>query len=88
MKTYAAIFLSVFLAELGDKTQLATMLLAAQPGTRAAGVFAAAAGALLVSTAVAVVAGTVLAETLPWRYLNAAAGLLFIAIGTWMLLRG
>ena len=86
MKTYAAIFLSVFLAELGDKTQLATMLFAAQPGTTRAGVFAASAAALLLSTAIAVLAGSILSGWITPRHLRTAAGVVFIALGVWMLL--
>jgi putative Ca2+/H+ antiporter (TMEM165/GDT1 family) len=86
MKTYAAVFLSVFLAELGDKTQLATLLFAAAPGVRALGVFAAAAAALLVSTALAVAVGGQLGQWVAPRHLKVVAGLAFLAIGAWMLL--
>jgi putative Ca2+/H+ antiporter (TMEM165/GDT1 family) len=86
MKTYAAVFLSVFLAELGDKTQLATLTLAATPGIGRLGVFVAAAGALVTSTLVAVLVGERLGAFIPAHYLTRAAGVLFVAIGAWMLL--
>ena len=57
MKTYAAVFLSVFVAELGDKTQLATLLFASNPETSKVGVFLAAAGALVASSLLAVLVG-------------------------------
>jgi putative Ca2+/H+ antiporter (TMEM165/GDT1 family) len=50
MKAYAVVFVSVFLAEIGDKTQLATMLFATDTALSRAGVLAAA-GALVVAAA-------------------------------------
>src|SRR5262245_58373042 len=47
MKTYALVFVSVLLAELGDKTQLATLLFASDPTVNRVGVFAASAAALV-----------------------------------------
>jgi putative Ca2+/H+ antiporter (TMEM165/GDT1 family) len=88
MKAYAAIFLSVFLAELGDKTQLATLLFASNAALSRWGVLAAAAGALVASTALAVVAGSLVAGWVEGRHLERAAALAFIAIGVWILVRG
>jgi putative Ca2+/H+ antiporter (TMEM165/GDT1 family) len=86
MKTYAVVFLSVFLAELGDKTQLATLLYAADPGTRRLGVFVAAAAALVLSTFLAVVVGGEIARLIEPRRLKTLAGIGFIAVGLWALL--
>ena len=86
MKAFAAIFLSVFLAELGDKTQLATLLYATDPGTGKLRVFLAAGGALLLSTLIAVVVGEELGRLLDPRHLKIAAGIGFIAIGLWLAL--
>lgn len=88
MKAYVAVFVSVFLAELGDKTQLATVLFAADAALSRWGVLAAAAGALVLSTALAVAAGSVLGAWVEGRPLKVAAALGFIAIGVWMLVRG
>ena len=85
MKPYLVVFVSVFLAELGDKTQLATLLFAANPDVDRLGVFAAAAGALVVSTAIAVTVGSVLSQWLAPQHLHTAAAVGFIAIGAWML---
>jgi putative Ca2+/H+ antiporter (TMEM165/GDT1 family) len=87
VKPYLVIFLSVLLAEMGDKTQLATLLFATDTTLSRWGVLAGAA-ALLVSTVVAVAIGTWAAAWIPARHLHLAAALGFIAIGTWMLFRG
>ena len=86
MRSYAVVFLSVFLAELGDKTQLATLFFATNPAASKVGVFAAAAGALVVSSLLAVAIGAQLGAWLPTERLKILGGLGFIAIGLWMLL--
>jgi len=88
MKAYMVVFLSVFLAELGDKTQLATVLFASNAALSRWGVLAAAAGALVASTALAVVVGALLVSWVEGRHLQRVAALGFIAIGAWMLVRG
>jgi len=85
MKTYVVVFVSVFLAELGDKTQLATLLYAATPGMSRVGVFLAAAGALVTSSLLAVLVGERLGAWIPPHYLTRAAGIAFVAIGLWLL---
>jgi len=86
MKTYVLVFASVFLAELGDKTQLATLTFAATPGASRFGVFLAAAAALVTSTLIAVLIGEKLGEWIAPHHLTRGAGLLFVAIGVWMLI--
>jgi putative Ca2+/H+ antiporter (TMEM165/GDT1 family) len=88
MKAYGVVFVSVLLAELCDNAQLATMLFASDTALSRWGVLAAAAGAPIVSTAVAVVAGTLLGAWLSPRHLKLAAGVGFVAIGAWILVRG
>jgi putative Ca2+/H+ antiporter (TMEM165/GDT1 family) len=88
MRAYAIVFASVFLAELGDKTQLATLLFATDPALSRTGVLAAAAAALVVSAALAVAAGSLLGASLDPPLVRKAASLGFIAIGVWMLVRG
>jgi putative Ca2+/H+ antiporter (TMEM165/GDT1 family) len=87
VKPYLLIFLSVLLAEMGDKTQLATLLFATDATLSRWGVLAGAAAALLVSTVVAVAVGTWAATWIPARQIHLAAALGFIAIGAWMLFR-
>jgi putative Ca2+/H+ antiporter (TMEM165/GDT1 family) len=78
-----AIFLTVFLAELGDKTQLATVLFAADKQHSPWWVFVAAAAALVLSTAVAVILGSMAEKYLTMIPLKLIAGVGFIAIGAW-----
>jgi putative Ca2+/H+ antiporter (TMEM165/GDT1 family) len=80
------IFVTVFFAELGDKTQLATLLFAAEQNTSKVGVFAASAGALVLSSLIAVLVGSQLSAYIPPRALKLAAGVGFIAIGIWVLI--
>ena len=79
------IFATVFLAELGDKTQLATLLFAAEHDTSKMGVFLASSGALVLSSLIAVLVGSQLSEYIPPRALKLVAGIGFIAIGIWVL---
>ncbi|MCA8887527.1 MAG: TMEM165/GDT1 family protein [Parvularculaceae bacterium] len=81
MKIFLTIFLSVFLAELGDKTQLATLLFASDARTSHLTVFAAASAALIVSTAVAVALGAAAERYLAFMPLKLIAGLGFVVIG-------
>jgi putative Ca2+/H+ antiporter (TMEM165/GDT1 family) len=83
MLQLATIFFSVFLAELGDKTQLATLLFASDGRSHPALVFFAAASALVLSSGLAVLAGTYAARFLDGVPLKLIAGLGFIAIGLW-----
>jgi putative Ca2+/H+ antiporter (TMEM165/GDT1 family) len=77
------IFVTVFLAELGDKTQLATVLFAAERDTRPLLVFLAAAAALVASTAMAVALGATAERFLTMIPLKLIAGIGFVAIGLW-----
>ena len=86
MKTYLVVFASVFVAELGDKTQMATLLYATDPVTGKLGVFLAAAAALVLSPALAVVIGSHAGDWISPKVLKTVAGLGFIAVGAWVLL--
>lgn len=76
-------FTTVFLAELGDKTQLAALLLSAESG-RPLLVFVGASLALISSSLVGVVLGRWLARVLPPQQLERLAGILMIALGLWL----
>jgi putative Ca2+/H+ antiporter (TMEM165/GDT1 family) len=86
-KLFFTVFGTVFLAELGDKTQLATLLFASKTNTSLVTVFTAASVALIATTAIGVLAGAVAASYLNAKYLNYAAGIGFILIGIWTLWR-
>jgi putative Ca2+/H+ antiporter (TMEM165/GDT1 family) len=87
LKVFSTVFTSVFIAELGDKTQLATMLFASDQQTSKLTVFIGASLALIVTSALGVAAGTFLANYVSERILQYVAGVGFIAIGVWTLLK-
>ena len=84
-KIFLTIFAAVFIAELGDKTQLATMLFAADKEVSKTTVFLAASAALIVASAIGVLAGSLFSEYINEKYLNYIAGTGFIAIGVFTL---
>jgi putative Ca2+/H+ antiporter (TMEM165/GDT1 family) len=84
-KALALVFATVFVAELGDKTQLATVMFAADRDVSPWLVFAGASAALVVAAGLGVIAGTALSHLLNPRYLAIVAGTGFIAIGAWTL---
>lgn len=82
-KVFATIFGAVFIAELGDKTQLATVLFASKPSVSLVTVFVGASLALILSSLLAVAAGSVISQYVDPRYLSYIAGAGFIVIGIW-----
>ena len=84
-KVFATVFGTVFLAELGDKTQLATMLFASDKQISKLTVFAGAVAALIVTSAIGVAAGSVVSEYVSEKVLRYLAGIGFITIGIWTL---
>ena len=84
-KIFFTIFASVFIAELGDKTQLATMLFAADKAVSKTTVFFAASAALIVATALGVLAGSLLSAYISEKVLGYIAGIGFILIGIFTL---
>lgn len=82
-KLFASTFAAIFLAELGDKTQLATLTLASG-GSRWV-VFGGAALALVASTAIAVLAGEAVSRAIPPVWIRRGAGALFLVLGVMFL---
>jgi putative Ca2+/H+ antiporter (TMEM165/GDT1 family) len=82
-KVFLTIFGTVFLAELGDKTQLATVLFATRESISPLTVFLAASLALIATTAVGVAAGNFIADQIDTKILANIAGVGFILIGAW-----
>ncbi|MBK8394031.1 MAG: TMEM165/GDT1 family protein [Leptospiraceae bacterium] len=85
IKTILTVFISVFLAEIGDKTQLATMLFSADKKHSALSVFIGSATALVLASGIGVIAGSYLSELISPQSLKIAAGIGFILIGIWTL---
>ncbi len=83
LSVFLATFSTVFLAELGDKTQLAALLLSAESG-RPVIVFFGASLALICSSLVGVLLGRWLARFIPAQMLERLAGLLMVALGLWL----
>ena len=87
LKTLLTVFGAVFIAELGDKTQLATMLFAADRQVSKWTVFAGASLALILASGLGVLAGGLISQYASERALRYVAGAGFIAIGVWTLAR-
>ena len=86
-KIFLTVFATVFIAELGDKTQLATMLFASDKDVSKYMVFIAASAALIVASALGVLAGSLLSNYINEKYLHYIAGVGFILIGAFTLHR-
>ncbi len=79
-------FTAIFLAELGDKTQVAALALSV--GSRSKWtVFAGSALALVTSSAIAVLAGEYVSRYVSPIWLRRAAGAAFVLMGAWFLAR-
>ena len=86
VKLFFSTFAAVFLAELGDKTQLATLTLASGPGSKVT-VFAGSALALVCTSALAVAGGAAITRYVPAEWLRRAAGTAFLVLGVLYLVR-
>ena len=84
-RVIASTFGLIFLAELGDKTQLAAIALAAESKSPIA-VFVGAVVALGLVTLIGVAIGGTVTKVIPARYIRMAAGALFILVGAFMLI--
>ncbi|MEY2745970.1 MAG: hypothetical protein RL112_1012 [Planctomycetota bacterium] len=83
-KVFATVAGTVFLAEIGDKTQLATMTFAAQ-GADKWSIFLGSSVGLVAAAGVGVLAGAILARWVEPAVLTRVAGVAFVAIGAWTL---
>jgi putative Ca2+/H+ antiporter (TMEM165/GDT1 family) len=87
VKILLTVFVAVFIAELGDKTQLATLLFAADKEVSKLTVFAGASLALIVTSGIGVLAGGLISQYISEKHLSYLAGAGFIGIGIWTLLK-
>ncbi|HEX6885395.1 MAG TPA: TMEM165/GDT1 family protein [Planctomycetota bacterium] len=86
-KLFGTVFVTVFLAELGDKTQLATLVYASDERHARSTVFLAASAALVAAAGLGVLGGSLLRGWLNPRLVTMLAGAAFVAIGLWMFYR-
>jgi putative Ca2+/H+ antiporter (TMEM165/GDT1 family) len=85
LKLFATVAGTVFVAELGDKTQLATLLFAAEKGASRWTVFAGASVALIAAAGLGVLAGGLVERYLEPRVLSLIAGITFMVLGAYTL---
>ena len=83
LKAFFLVFTTVFVAELGDKTQIATLLFATDKEAGKILIFLAASAALILASAIGVLAGSFVSDYINERYLQMVAGFGFIAIGSY-----
>jgi len=86
MQGLFAVFVSVLVAELGDKTQVATFLFATDPKLNRTGVFFASSLALVLSSLIAVALGDQVSRYVSAGTLKTLAGIGFLIIGVWLLM--
>ena len=87
-KLLFTVFASVFVAEMADKTQLVTLLFAADRDVSKWTVFFGSASALVLTSAIGVLAGALLAQWVNVKLMSVIAGVGFIVIGSWTLWHG
>ena len=84
-KILATVFVAVFIAEMGDKTQLATMLFASDKEVSKWTIFLGASLALVAASGIGVFAGSAISSYVNEKHLHYAAGAGFVIIGLWTL---
>ena len=87
LKIFLTVFSVIFIAELGDKTQLATLLFAADKEVNKLTVFVGASIALILTSAIGVLAGGIIANYVSEKYLSYIASLGFILIWVWTFIK-
>ena len=83
LKFLMMVFSTIFVAEIGDKTQLATLLYASGAQNNKLTVFLGSALALVLTSAIGVIAGSAVSRYVNPRYLSWIAGIGFIIVGIW-----
>jgi len=85
-QTFFSVFVTIFLAEIGDKTQLATILFSSDASVSKWLVFLAASAALVLAAGIGVLVGAQLERFVSPKTIKLLAGLGFVAVGLWTLL--
>jgi putative Ca2+/H+ antiporter (TMEM165/GDT1 family) len=86
-KLLLTVFSTIFVAEIGDKTQLATLLYASGAEVSKLTVFLGASLALILTSALGVLVGSALSHAINPKYLAWVAGVGFIAVGIWTIVK-
>ena len=87
-KLFTTVFLAVFVAEMADKTQLVTLLFASDKDVSKWTVFFGSASALVLTSAIGVIAGALLSQVINEKMMAVLAGAGFLVIGAWTLYHG
>lgn len=87
LKLLFTVFSTVFVAEMADKTQIATFLYASNSVNSRLTVFLGSSLALIVASGLAVFFGAVLSQWIDEKVMSKIAGAAFIAVGLWTLLK-
>ncbi len=87
LKLLTTVFVTVFIAEIADKTQLATLLYASNNQHQKLTVFLGSAFALILASAIAVTFGSALSHLISPKYMSWLAGTCFILVGIWILIK-
>ncbi len=87
LRVFVTVFATIFIAELGDKTQLATLRYAADAENPKLTVFAASTSALVLASALGVLGGVISSRYVTPKVLSWIAGIGFVAIGIWTISR-
>ena len=88
LKLFFTVFGAIFVAEMADKTQLVTLLFAADKDVSKITVFLGSALALVLASAIGVVAGSVLSQVINEKLMSLIAGTGFTVIGIFTLYHG
>ena len=87
LKVISTVFITIFLAEIADKTQFATLLFAADAERSKLAVFFGSALALVVASAIAVFAGALISRWIDETWMARIAGAAFVLVGVWTIFR-
>ena len=86
-QTFITVFVTVFLAEVGDKTQLATMLFASDAQANKWIIFLGSSLALVLAAGIGVLVGAQIGNYVSPKTIKLVAGIGFIAIGVWTIIQ-
>jgi len=86
-QVFLSTFVMIFLAELGDKTQITTFAFASESKSSLS-VFVGAALALVCTSALGVALGGALGRFVPERVMKILAAAVFLGFGVWTLIEG